>query len=287
MAASAPELRRLEANGWTAMKGLERLQQSWHAWRDRRALQRRAIPDALWRRTLKRFPFLPSHGQDERALRILCSLFLDRKEFTGAQGLVVRDDMAVAIAAQACLPILHLGLEAYDGFVGIVVHPGQVLARRQSMDDDGIVHEFDEVLSGEMVEGGPVTLSWSDVRASGASAPSGYNVVIHEFAHVLDLSNGHLDATPAFPAHLGADLMSGWSDLWQQAYADFVLEVHRGQPTLLDPYAAHAVEEFFAVAVEAFFVAPASLIQTQPRLYGLLQAYFQQDPMSYSSLRSA
>ena len=280
MAASAPELRRLEANGLTAMKGLERLQQGWQAWRDRRALQRRAIPDALWRRTLKRFPFLPSPGQDEHALRILCSLFLDRKEFTGAQGLVVRDDMAVAIAAQACLPILHLGLQAYDGFVGIVVHPGQVLAKRQSMDDDGVVHEFDEVLSGEMVEGGPVTLSWSDVRASGASAQDGYNVVIHEFAHVLDMGNGALDATPAWPAHVSDGVKTQWPRMWLQAHADFVCEVQTGQSTALDPYAAHSVEEFFAVAVEAFFVAPASLLQMQPQLYELLKIYFKQDPVT-------
>ena len=103
----------------------------------------------------------------------LSSLFLDRKEFSGAHGLQVSDDMAVAIAAQACLPVLRLGLRPYDGFVGIVVHPDEVQVRREFVDDDGVVHEYDDVLAGEAMEGGPVMLSWRDVSEAGESAELG------------------------------------------------------------------------------------------------------------------
>lgn len=254
-----------------------RLRQAWLRWRESRALARRAIPDALWRRTLKRFKFLPAQGPDAEELRRLCSLFLDCKEFTGAQGLIVRDDMAVAIAAQACLPILHLGLSVYDGFVGIVVHASSVRARREAIDENGIVHTYDEVLSGEAVEGGPVTLSWRDVRGASHTAEDGYNVVIHEFAHVLDMGNGRLDAMPALPAAIDKAL---WAQTWSQAHATFNLQVDQGQPTLLDPYGAESMEEFFAVAVEAFFVAPTSLHRTDPALYDLMRQYFSQDPLS-------
>ena len=162
-------------------------------WRTERTLQRRAIPDALWQLTLARFPFLrlPSVADASR-LRELSTLFLASKEFTGIDGLVVDDTMAVAIAAQACLPILHLGLESYDGFVGIVVHEDAVVARREVTDDDGVVHQYDEELSGEAMHGGPVMLSWRDVADAGESAIDGYNVVIHEFVHVLDLSLIHI-----------------------------------------------------------------------------------------------
>ncbi len=85
-------------------------------------------------------------------------LFLDRKEFTGADGFVVSDEIAVSIAAQACLPVLHLGLEHYGRFVGIVVHRGEVVARREHVDEAGVVHRYDELLSGEAMEGGPVML---------------------------------------------------------------------------------------------------------------------------------
>jgi MtfA peptidase len=252
------------------------LVRAWRAHRERAAIERRAIPDLLWRRTLKRFPFLPIDGSaDNTELRRLCSLFLDRKEFTGARGLVVSDDMAVAIAAQACLPILRLGLDAYDGFVGIVVHPGQAVVRREHADEAGVVHAYDEVLSGEAVQGGPVMLSWRDVRASGASADLGYNVVIHEFAHVLDMADGLADGVPLLPPELPA---AEWQATLAHEYEAFGRRVHAEEDTALDPYGAQAPEEFFAVASEAFFVAPRSMQHEHPALYGLFRRYYRQDP---------
>jgi Mlc titration factor MtfA (ptsG expression regulator) len=245
--------------------------------RDERALQRRAIPDVLWRRTLKRFAFLRRRLEEDNVrLRALTSLFLDRKEFSGAAGFVVSDDVAVAIAAQACLPILHLGLERYDGFLGIVVHRGPVRAAREQHDEDGLVHTWDETLSGEAVEGGPVMLSWADVRASGASAARGYNVVIHEFAHVLDLADGVADGMPALP---DAALASDWARVMPQQYQAFCERVHAGRHTALDPYGASAPDEFFAVASEAFFVAPGRLVAEHEPLYDLLQRFYRQNPL--------
>ena len=120
----------------------------------------------------------------------MATLFLAEKEFSGARGLVVSDEMAVAIAAQACLPALALGLDWLDGFVGIVVHEDAVVARREVEDEDGIVHAYDEELSGEAMSGGPVMLAWRDVDDAGESAVDGYNVVVHEFAHVIDMRRG-------------------------------------------------------------------------------------------------
>lgn len=133
----------------------------WRQWRAARTLERRAIPDPLWQLTLARYPFIGERTADDRQrLRELSTLFLADKEFAGMQGLEVDDGMAVAIAAQACLPVLRLGLAHYDGFKGIVVHPDVVVARREVMDEDGVVHHYDEELSGEAMEGGPVMLSW-------------------------------------------------------------------------------------------------------------------------------
>ena len=124
------------------------------------------------------------------ALRRLATLFLARKEFTGAGGLIATDEIATAIAMQACLPILRLGLEAYDSFVGIVVHPDEVVAQREHVDDAGVVHAYEETLSGEAMSGGPVMLNWRDAARSGGPDERAYNVVIHEFVHVLDMRDG-------------------------------------------------------------------------------------------------
>lgn len=191
-------------------------------------------------------------------LRCLATLFLAQKEFTGGHGFEVTDEIAVSVAAQACLPILRLGLRAYAGFVGIVMHSDAVLARREVTDDAGVVHHYDETLSGEAMEGGPVMLSWPDVAAAGESAEWGYNVVIHEFAHVLAAS---------------ASL-----EKLRDEYSLFCARADAGDDTLLDPYGAESLDEFFAVVSEVFFVSPADLLVEHPQLYQTLTSFYQQDP---------
>ena len=246
------------------------------AWRERRALARRAIPDALWELTLLRLPFLARLDDADRAeLRRLCSLFLDRKQFHGVGGLELTDDMALMIAAQACLPVLRLGLDVYAGFVGIVVHRDEVVAQRSVMDEDGIVHEYEENLTGEAMSGGPLMLAWADVEDAAESAELAYNVVIHEFAHVIDMVTGFADGVPPLP---DAAARERWTRVIDGEYEAFCERVDSGADTVVDPYGAEAVEEFFAVAVEAFFVAPVPFRRESPAMYELLAGYFRQDP---------
>ena len=183
--------------------------------------------------------------------------------------------MAVAIAAQACLPILELGLPAYDGFKGIVVHPDVVVARREVMDEDGIVHEYDEELAGEAMEGGPVMLSWRDVADAGDSAAWGYNVVVHEFAHVLDMRDGVADGVPLLADRAAR---ARWLAVLEPQWIEFCERVDAGEDTLIDPYGAEAIDEFFAVASELFFVDAPSMRREHPALYTLLAEYYRQDP---------
>jgi Mlc titration factor MtfA (ptsG expression regulator) len=244
--------------------------------RRERALRRRAIPDALWERTLARYPFLTWRDEADLArLRELTTLFLDAKEFTGAGGFELDDAMAVTIAAQACLPVLELGLACYDNFVGIVVHADAVVAQREVVDDDGIVHAYEEELSGEAMPGGPVMLSWSDVRDATHGAELAYNVVIHEFAHVLDMHDGRADGVPQMPDR---PTRERWERVLNDQYDDFCATLEDGADGVLDPYAAHSVEEFFAVASEAFFVSPHQLADELPQLYALLRGLYRQDP---------
>jgi MtfA peptidase len=251
----------------------------WRHWQARRqdaAVARRAIPDDLWKRTLGRHPFLRrADPADASELRRLTSLFLDRKEFSTSGGLQLRDAMVVAIAAQAVLPVLRLGLQRYDGFVGIVVHPGQVVARREQTDEDGLVHEYDEVLAGEAMEGGPVMLSWQDVGAAGRSAAQSCNVVIHEFAHVLDMADGVADGVPLLPPDVSR---SEWLSVLRAEFATLQARVDAGERPALDPYGTQGEEEFFAVASEAFFVNPGAMQTEHPQLYAMFARFYRQDP---------
>ncbi|MDP3699925.1 MAG: zinc-dependent peptidase [Hylemonella sp.] len=248
----------------------------------------RVIPDPLWQQALAHCPFLELLTPAELTrLRELSTLFLADKEFHGAQGLVITDAMALTIAAQACLPVLHFGPDAeplrwYDDFIGIVVHPDEVVAQREVVDEHGVVHRYEEALAGEAMHEGPVMLSWRDVTAT--SVETGYNVVIHEFVHKLDLRDGVPDGCPPLPpGFMGQPGARAARALWlatlQAAYDAFheaVIKADRfgADPTWLDPYGAEAIDEFFAVTSEAYFVNRDRFGREFETLLPLFDAYF-------------
>ncbi|MBS0302248.1 MAG: zinc-dependent peptidase [Proteobacteria bacterium] len=251
------------------------------------------IPERLWQATLVHYAFLQRlSAGDQARLRRLATYFLAHKEFSGAHGLRITDAMAVAVAAQACLPLLHLGppdtpedaLGWYDDFVGIVMHPADAVAPRQVMDHAGVVHHYAEVLSGEAMQDGPVMLSWPAVQGEGMGAAS--NVVIHEFVHKMDMQAGGARGAPPLPrrfmgARSAREAAAHWARTWAPAYRHFREQVIRaerfGEPLpWLDAYGASAPAEFFAVACEAHFVEPERFAQEFPALAASLREFFKQ-----------
>jgi Mlc titration factor MtfA (ptsG expression regulator) len=240
-------------------------------WKRARTLRKHSIEAALWRAAAGKLPFIQVLSQEERkSLEDLVILFLAEKEFAGAHGLEVTDAMRVAIAAQACLLILKLDLEWYAGWTGVVVHAGDFRVRRSELDEAGVLHEWDDELAGESMPGGPVVISW-DAAAHDVSM----NVVIHEFAHKLDMLNGVADGVP--PLHAGMDARA-WKAAFQEAYEGFCDALERGRDTWLDPYAAEHPSEFFAVVSEAFFEDPRETQRRYPDVYGQLRLFYRQDP---------
>jgi Mlc titration factor MtfA (ptsG expression regulator) len=235
------------------------------------------LPDALWNATLARYPFLAERaGPHVDRLRALAAAFLARQEFHGAGGLAITDEIALAIAAQAVLPVLHLGLAWYDDFVTVVVHPDEVVARRTTMDETGVVHDWAEVLAGEAMEGGPIMLNWRDVAQAGATAASGFNVVIHEFVHKIDLRDGAPDGCPPLASRAARER---WLAVLQAAYERFreqvtIAERFGGETPWLDAYGATAIDEFFAVACEAYFVNRERFTQEFPQLTELFDGFY-------------
>jgi Mlc titration factor MtfA (ptsG expression regulator) len=260
------------------------------------------IPEPLWQTCTQRLTFLqrlPPHDLDR--LKLLCESLLARKSFAGAGGLELTDEIAVLIAVQASLPVLNLTLDLYDDMAGIIVYPSEFIVPHAEMDEAGVLHEWDAPVSGEAVDaGGAVVLSWEDVEDS--ESP-GYNVVIHEFAHKIDMRDGTANGCPPFLAayHEGIDAQH-WQQTFSVAYEDFIVRVdaidsrlpedfdpddllqveqyeHLYASLPLDPYAARHPAEFFAVASEAFFALPEPLAAGYPEVYRLLARYYRQDPL--------
>lgn len=238
-----------------------------------------AVSDEQWRQVETQLPFLDHLSAEQRQrLRQMSLGFIAEKQWHGAQGLQLTATMQLSIALQACLLVLELGLERYDGWVGIVIYPGDFIIPRQIVDEDGVAHEFDDIVLGEAWQGGPVLLSWFD-EATGP--PEGINVVIHEFAHKLDMADGLADGTPPLSADLSR---REWCQTFAAAYEDFCRRVDeadfRGEETTLDPYASESPAEFFAVLSEAFFATPALLDAEYPDVYRLLARFYRQEPLN-------
>lgn len=271
------------------------------AWLDRITRSEVQIPDALWDDAVAAVPFLARLLPPERLrLRELAGRFLADKEMAGAGGLELTAPIEVAIAAQACLPILNLGLEWYRGWRSIVVYPAQFLVPRSVTGDDGVTHEYTEPIAGEAWDGGPLLVSWADAQLAAANDGAAYAVVIHEFTHKLDLLDGEADGMPPFHAALHGDLeRDRWQATLAEAYERFVAELELVESELppsidpdseqadpfyahlpLDAYAGQDPGEFFAVSSEAFFVDPARLRNAFPDWYALLSAFFRQDPLA-------
>ncbi|WP_425490869.1 zinc-dependent peptidase [Luteimonas cellulosilyticus] len=204
-------------------------------------------------------------------LQSLAMTFLRRKTITPIGDLRLDDRDRLLLAALCCLPLLEFGEEGLHGWSQLIVYPDAFRVNRSHVDAAGVMHEWDDELIGESWDSGPLVLSWADVESDIAEPDAGFCVAVHEMAHKLDALDGVLDGTPPLPR----DWQRQWARTFQQAYDAFVARVDAGDDTTIDPYAAEAPEEFFAVCSEYHFSAPQLLREACPdvaahlaRLYG-------------------
>lgn len=238
------------------------------------------ISNDAWNQLLGDHPILIGISVEELdRLRGLVAMFLHKKVFEPADGLELTDFMRAVISLQACLPILNLGLEWYDNWKTVVVVPDVFIEDHLEFDDAGVAHEWQEDKSGESWDFGPVLLSWKDVEASGWG--DGYNVIIHEAAHRLDLLDGQINGRPALHEGMSPE---EWRDVFSRAFKELVSKAgRRKRKPRIDSYAAESDYEFFAVASEYFFERPRLLRSDYPDVYRLLADFYRQDPWSRRS----
>lgn len=245
-------------------------------WRRARILKRHAITPHAFEAAVDSLPILNGLDADERErLRESASLFVYGKAFSAAGGAEVGDATQLSIALQACLLTLNLDEDSYRGWHEIILYPDEFLKHREEIDEAGVVHRSRDILAGESWHGGPLVLSIADVVASGQA--DGVNVVLHEFAHKLDMLNGDANGFP--PLHRGMDA-AAWARDFSAAYDDLCTRVDAGEETAIDPYATTDPAEFFAVLTEVFFETPRLLDAEYPAVYQQLQQFYRQHPLA-------
>ena len=243
---------------------------------ERFVLKNNPLPNAEWQRITQKLVLLKHLSRKEKkALKKLVILFLHEKTITGVQGLEITKEMEVTIAAQACLAILKLDLDYYDGWVEVVVYPDAFVVSRNQVDESGLVSEGENHLSGEAWQRGPVILSWHDVLEDSYQHNPGHNIIIHEFSHKLDMLNGRANGMP--PLHPSMH-RSEWTETLSAAYEKLIRQVEYRKPSYINQYAATNPAEFFAVTSEYFFTAPDVLVKHCPEVYEQLVLFYKQKP---------
>lgn len=257
----------------------------WYGVRKRRRTTRIREPfPSEWRSQLQRS--LPLYGTMPAELRSrlepLVREFLLDVDFVGCQGLVVTDEMRVVIATQACLLTVGSQAGGFRSLYSVLLYPDEFVVADSDEDEAGVITEGTRVLSGQTFETSRIILSWRDVQESGG-ADEAYNVVLHEFAHHLDHSFGGA-LTMSSPGHRK---LERWHTVLNREYEALCDAVDAGEPTLIDPYGAEHLEEFFAVATETFFEQPRDLQRRHSHLYSELRSFYGLDPASWRAAPTA
>ena len=256
----------------------------WLRWLGRTFAAPDRIDEDAWHALLESSPlFQRLTAQEGTALRALAERFLAGKRFTAAAEHALTDAQCLALAALACLPVLHLGFEWLAGWREVIVYPGEFRVKREHHDEgSGVVTESEDDLIGEAWERGPLILSWADVATDLEHPFDGFNVVAHEIAHKLDMLDGAVDGVPRLPPHISRH---EWLAAMQPAYDALVRAVERGRDSMIDPYAAESVDEYFAVVSELHFSDPQLLRRAAPAVGALLQRFY--GPSKHATLVAA
>jgi Mlc titration factor MtfA (ptsG expression regulator) len=266
-------------------------------WRNRRRQQLLAQPfphewEAWLATNFRHLAHLTAAEQTR--LRNDLRLLVTEKHWEACKGLEVTDEMRVTISAHAAL--LGLGFEQlpFARLQTVLLYAEPFVwshKRRPAWSPASPIwgavvgeEEVDEVALGQAGPQGPVVLVWSEVIEQCRNAEPRRNVVIHEFAHLLDAHHDSMmDGLPELDHVANVD---AWVDTFDDEFERLIRQARLGRKTVLDYYGTTSEAEFFAVASEAFFEQPVQLRRESPELYTILKDFYRQDPATRTSLEA-
>jgi Mlc titration factor MtfA (ptsG expression regulator) len=175
--------------------------------------------------------------------------FAERKSFSGRQNFYLTREVEISIAASAVQ--LTLGLETWDlsYFRQILVYPADYKSPAT-----GKYHK------GETNMGGFLCFSWKAFQEGNAIPHDKINLGLHEFAHALRFNGVRGSTTDYFFENYFARWLAC-------AYSEFKKLQRDPAGSIFRKYGGVNINEFFSVAVETFFEAPAEFKRALPELY--------------------
>ncbi|MBI2968770.1 MAG: zinc-dependent peptidase [Bacteroidetes bacterium] len=211
---------------------------------------------------LSAYPYyhhLSGQGKDKFTRRV--SNFIFNKEFIGANGMIVTDEMKIKIAASAVQ--LTFGLEKFliAYFSTIIVYPDSFYSRMAGGEVKGAT-----TLSGKIL------ISWKDFMEGYNDPADRYNLGLHEMAHALKIEFLHgSDSDEKFSFFLEKWINTGIKEFEK---------IRGGNSSFIRSYGGKNIHEFFAVCIEHFFEWSSEFNKRLPELYQHLCLLLNQNPLN-------
>lgn len=220
-----------------------------------------------WRQALERsVPFYQKLDPNEqKRFEKAIQLFLYDTRITGVNT-EVDEAIRLWVATSAVIPIFGFKDWRYRNLTEVLIYPTAFKSDNYAQEGPGrnaLGMVGTGVMRGQMILSKPALVN--GFLKSG----DGRNTGIHEFAHLLDASDGEYDGIPYL---LDQKYILPWLGLMHRE----MKRIQEGK-SKLRPYGATNKAEFFAVASEFFFERPDELKLHYPRLYALQEKIFRQD----------
>ena len=184
----------------------------------------------------------------------------------------VTEEMRICVAAEACVLILNLGYDSYSQLSRVIISKDVLKQAGKECAGWAGRHE--------------VAMHWDACLQGMHWGADNYNVILHEFAHVLDQAD---DAT-AQSIPVAVDSLVDrvkWEQVIDQEYPKIKAAYAEGRAHTIDKYALTSNAEFFSSATESFFERSKELHQHDSDIYELLQDYYGLDPVYWHPYREA
>ena len=236
---------------------------------------------ALYRR-------LPREFQNK--LRQLVNIFLDKVILIAKDIPTITDEMRVCIAAEACILILNRSFSRTSRGVLFVDGVGDwKLGDYRFLQLVEIWRDNPDGISGRAGDANRwrVRLGWQHTKNGMCIPDDNYNVIVHEFAHVIDFADD--GSANSIPCEESDNIREAWENLLNNEYPKLLesLKSSHRIPNVLREYAVSSQDraEFFTCATEAFFERSKDLRRDQPVIYAALKTFYRLDPAEWDDDR--
>ncbi len=220
--------------------------------------------EAVLQRDVVFFRALDTEAQQR--FRRQLQVFLGEKPVTGIK-VEVDTTTRVLVGVSAVIPIFGFPDWEWDQISEVLVYPTRFDGEFQFGDKKG--HNIlGMVGTGSMNR--LMILSKPDLINGFRNPTDKRNVGVHEFAHLVDKTDGVIDGVPG--VGLDRQAIGPWIELVRRKMAEFETGASD-----INRYALTNEAEFFAVMSEYFFERPGVLERKHPMLYKALERVFNQD----------